>query len=70
MRSDVDLPFILDERSRELYWECQRRTDLIRFGKFLDAWQLKGQSGAERLVFPIPSGSLASNPNLKQNDGY
>ena len=27
------LDFILDERARELSWECQRRTDLIRFGQ-------------------------------------
>ena len=24
---------------RELYWEGHRRTDLIRFGKFLNAWE-------------------------------
>src|SRR5699024_2907884 len=32
--SDLTLPFILDERSRELYLEGFRRTDLIRFGAF------------------------------------
>ena len=31
--SDLTLDFILAERSRELYWEGQRRSDLIRFGK-------------------------------------
>lgn len=61
---------LLDERGRELYWEGHRRTDLLRFGKFLAPTQLKGQSGPERLLFPIPAVSLASNPNLKQNDGY
>ncbi|MEL7123523.1 MAG: RagB/SusD family nutrient uptake outer membrane protein, partial [Bacteroidota bacterium] len=30
--NDLTLDFILDERSRELYWEATRRTDLIRFG--------------------------------------
>jgi hypothetical protein len=32
--SGLTLDFILDERGRELFWECHRRTDLIRFGKF------------------------------------
>jgi len=61
---------LIAERGRELYWESQRRTDLIRFGKFLNARQLKGVTGTERLLFPIPERSLAANPNLKQNPGY
>ena len=31
---DLTLDFILDERSRELYWEGLRRTDLIRYNRF------------------------------------
>ena len=61
---------LLDERAREFYWEATRRTDLIRFGKFLDAWQEKPASSAKSLLFPIPSGSLAANPNITQNSGY
>jgi hypothetical protein len=67
----IDADIMCAERGREFYWEGFRRTDLLRFGKFLDAWQEKGgASGSERLVFPIPAGSLASNPNLTQNPGY
>ncbi|MBT8190336.1 MAG: RagB/SusD family nutrient uptake outer membrane protein [Saprospiraceae bacterium] len=66
----IDLDELLAERGRELYWEGHRRTDLIRFGRFLDAWEEKPASGEERLLFPIPTGSLASNPNLTQNPGY
>ncbi|MEL7117968.1 MAG: RagB/SusD family nutrient uptake outer membrane protein [Bacteroidota bacterium] len=66
----IDLDVLLAERGRELFWENHRRTDLLRFGKFLDAWQEKSASGEERLLFPIPAGSLASNPNLTQNPGY
>lgn len=66
----VTLDDILDERARELYWEGHRRQDLIRFGKFLDAWTEKPASGPERLLFPIPSRALAVNPNLVQNPGY
>ena len=61
---------MLDERGREMYWEGGRRTDLIRFGKFTEAWSEKPASEAFRNKFPIPSLALASNPNLKQNDGY
>jgi len=77
--SGLTLPFILDERGRELYYECQRRTDLIRFGEFttgtyLWAWKggvLNGTSvGGQYNLFPIPSTDLSSNPNLVQNPGY
>ena len=31
---EYTLDYILNERGRELQWECHRRTDLIRFGKY------------------------------------
>jgi starch-binding outer membrane protein, SusD/RagB family len=68
--TNLTLDNLLDERGAELYWEGQRRTDLIRFGKFLDAYNEKPVTGSERLLFPIPSTALASNPNLVQNPGY
>jgi hypothetical protein len=77
--SELDLDFILEERAREMYWECQRRTDLIRFGKFNSnsyVWEWKGNTkegtgfSADRCLFPIPSSQLTANPNLTQNDGY
>ncbi len=61
---------LLAERGRELYWEIQRRTDLIRFGVFLKPWQYKPTDDPKYLVFPLPSSALAANPNLKQNPGY
>lgn len=75
----MTLDFILDERARELYWECHRRTDLIRFEKFTGGdyvWPWKGKvkdgtSTAEKFnLFPIPASDIGANPNLKQNDGY
>jgi hypothetical protein len=76
--AQLNLDFILDERARELYWECHRRTDLIRFGKFstsgIWSWKGKVQSGTTteyyRDWFPIPTSDLSSNPNLQQNPGY
>ncbi|WP_406845058.1 RagB/SusD family nutrient uptake outer membrane protein [Flavobacterium soyae] len=77
--SQLTLDFILDERGRELFWECHRRTDLIRFGKFTGAskiWQWKGGSingiatESYRDLMPIPSRIIQANPTLKQNPGY
>lgn len=76
---ELDLDFILDERARELYWEAQRRTDLIRYGYYTSAdyvWSWKGDtqegtSTSEHLkLYPIPSSDINSNPNLTQNPGY
>ena len=62
---------LLAERGRELYWEWVRRTDLIRFGVFLNAFDYKpADAGTTYLVFPIASPALAANPNLIQNPGY
>ena len=75
----LTLDYILAERGREFYYEAQRRTDLIRHGKFTTSsylWAWKGgvQGGtsvdAKYNLFPIPPTDLASNPNLKQNPGY
>jgi hypothetical protein len=76
---DLTLDFLIDERARELYWECTRRTDLIRFGKFTGdtyLWPWKGGVkegiGTESKfnLFPIPSSDMGANPNLEQNEGY
>lgn len=62
---------ILDERSRELYWEGHRRQDQIRFGTFNAAVQARATvTDAHVLIFPIPLAKLAANPNLFQNPGY
>ncbi len=77
--SELTLPFILDERAREFYWECHRRTDLIRFGQFSQSsylWPWKGgvpegvSTSSHFNIFPIPASDRGANPNLLQNDGY
>lgn len=77
--NELTLPFILDERSRELHWEAHRRQDLIRFGLYTGgnynwAWKGNGSNGiaipSHLNVYPIPNLSLSSNPTLTQNPGY
>ena len=61
---------IYAERGRELWWEGWRRNDMIRFGKFLEARELKPYvSESKYLLYPIPADALF-NANLKQNPGY
>jgi len=62
-----DANTLLAERGRELYWEGQRRTDLIRFGLWSSAWRLKAADAGNFYVFPIPLDDLNSNPNLIAN---
>ncbi len=66
----VDINTLYDERGRELWWEGWRRNDQVRFGTFLSAWSDKSATTSTQLIFPIPSGQLAVNPNLTQNPGY
>ena len=76
--SSLNLDEILDERGRELYQECWRRSDLIRFGKFTSGynWQWKGETkdgkdvDSYRALFPIPASERQANSNLSQNEGY
>lgn len=68
--STINDDVLLDERGRELYGEYWRRNDLIRFGKFTEAWQYKTNTDPNRVLFPIPATAIISNPNLVQNPGY
>ena len=77
--SQLTLDFLLDERSRELYWEGHRRTDLIRFNKFTANYKWPWKNGIHMgtanisdiyKIFPIPATELTANSNVKQNMGY
>lgn len=76
---ELTLPFILDEKAREFFFEAQRRTDLVRFNLLTGGdyiWTWKGNIQAGRSVesifniYPLPSDEIGSNTNLKQNPGY
>ena len=75
----LDDNFLLAERGREFYYEAQRRTDLVRFGKFTNGsynWVWKGgtyggaNTSSHLNVFPIPGAEVSANPNIKQNPLY
>lgn len=68
---------LLNERQREMYYECTRRTDLIRYNLFTGStyvWAEKGDAidgvgTHERYnLYPIPTSDISVNPNLEQND--
>ncbi|MCH5226980.1 MAG: RagB/SusD family nutrient uptake outer membrane protein [Muribaculaceae bacterium] len=73
---------LMDERSRELYLESVRRTDLLRNDMFVgptqSVWQYKGnidnnegtQIAEKYGLYPIPSAVLYAQPDFKQNPGY
>lgn len=77
---DITADELLDERSRELYYEMTRRSDLIRFGKYTgngqSVWPWKGNSrNGQRIdrrynLMPIPTNILSAQPSLKQNPGF
>ena len=66
----LDETSMLNERGFELWWEGFRRTDLVRFGRFNEAWEEKAASDPSRNIYPIPAAALAANPDLVQNPGY
>ncbi len=70
----IDLNLLFRERGFEFYWEAQRRTDMIRFGKYEDAWTEKTNTDRNKRVFPIPQTAIDGASNLPgylvQNPGY
>ncbi|GAB1464497.1 RagB/SusD family nutrient uptake outer membrane protein [Pedobacter sp.] len=69
--ASVDLTKIYNERGYELYWEGNRRTDMIRFGTYTAARDNKNYVTPNyKILLPIPNTALEANPELKQNPGY
>jgi hypothetical protein len=68
--TNLSLEQLLDERSREFSLEAWRRNDLIRFGKFENAWLVKTNRNTEKRFYPIPEEEIRNNPLLQQNPGY
>ena len=71
---EASLENILRERLLELVWEGWRRQDLIRFGLFTGAYDLReplpDEQSGYTTVFPIPQKCINLNKKLIQNKGY
>lgn len=76
-QSDLSLETLQDERCRELYTECTRRTDLIRYGKWCTGytwnWKNGVASGADYpeyfKLYAFPP-EVVSQAGYKQNPNY
>lgn len=72
--TSMSLDILFKERGFEFYWEHQRRTDMIRFGKYEGTWTEKTNSDKLKRIFPIPQTAIDGASNLpgylKQNQGY
>jgi hypothetical protein len=72
--SEMNLDIMYRERGFEFYWEHQRRTDMIRFGRYEDTYTEKTDTDPKKRLFPIPQSAIDGASNtpgyLVQNDGY
>jgi hypothetical protein len=62
----------LDELLIEFIGEGHRRTDLIRFGKYVTEnwWDHKATNDPNKNRFPVPVDIINANPLIEQNPGY
>jgi hypothetical protein len=72
--TSMSLDILFRERGFEFYWEAQRRTDMIRFGKYEGTWTEKTNTDKNKRIFPIPQTAVDGASNLPgyltQNQGY
>lgn len=69
--AQLTLDGFFEERQKEMALEGWVHNDLVRFGKYLDAWWAKpADSDAGHILLPIPEDKRGANPNLQQNPGY
>ena len=69
--AELNLDSFLEERQKEMCLEGWVHTDLVRFGKYLDAWWAKpADKEPGHILLPIPEDKRGANSNLGQNPGY
>ncbi|HKO81835.1 MAG TPA: RagB/SusD family nutrient uptake outer membrane protein [Chitinophagaceae bacterium] len=70
----MNIDLLYRERGFELYWEHQRRTDMVRFGKYEDTWTEKTDKNPHHRIFPLPQKTVDASSGipgfLVQNPGY
>ena len=81
VKTNVDLPFLMEERRREFLGEGIRWNDLVRENMFvntMNAWRVNDTLTAtilevkpEYSVYPVPQAEILAKPGLyDQNQGY
>jgi starch-binding outer membrane protein, SusD/RagB family len=75
--ANINIDFILDERSRELVMEENRRWTLLRTGKWFERVKLYNKNGGQLIsardtIFPIPQVVIDANLTepMQQNPGW
>ncbi|RJE70609.1 RagB/SusD family nutrient uptake outer membrane protein [Reichenbachiella sp. MSK19-1] len=68
--TNIDEAVLYEEISHEMYWEGERRQQMIRFGTFEDAYTAKPVSQPFRRVFAIPQSEMDVNKDFVQNLDY
>ncbi|MEX2157638.1 MAG: RagB/SusD family nutrient uptake outer membrane protein [Gemmatimonadales bacterium] len=66
----IDRAALLRERLFELATEGRRRQDLVRHGRYIEAWEFKAAGTPNLILMPIPQTQIDANPLLVQNPGY
>jgi len=71
---EMNLDILFRERGFEFYWEHQRSTDMIRFGKYEGTKTEKTNNDSKKRLFPIPQSAIDrvsdTEGYLVQNEGY
>ena len=68
--TSLDEKTLYNEIGYEMYWEMNRRKEMIRFGKFEEGCSGKAPSKAFRRIYPIPQSTLDASGAFKQNKDY
>lgn len=70
--SNLDEWRMLDEWGIEFLGEGRRRTDLLRWNKFVEEnwWDHTATNNANLKLFPIPNDAISGNPLIEPNPGY
>ncbi|MFT4022357.1 MAG: RagB/SusD family nutrient uptake outer membrane protein [Flavihumibacter sp.] len=69
-RTSLDETGLYNEIGFEMYWEMNRRKQMIRFNKFDAAGTAKPASQPYRRIYPIPQSTMDASKAYTQNEKY